>query len=330
MRVHHHASEFPRDSSDGKRTVLTVGTFDGVHTGHRAVLQQLREVAARHGATTTLLSFHPHPRTVLDPEHHGLELLNTLDERLELLAGAGLDHVVLHPFTKKLASMTPWEYAKSLMGDFIQPVAVVIGDDHRFGRHRAGDFSTLQTLGQALGFDVQALDPHRVENVRVSSTKVREALRQGNVAEANRWLGAPYPTMGRVVHGDAVGRELGFPTANLRIGDPLKLLPARGVYAVWCQTPDGHWHPAMANVGTRPTLHENAQTSLEVHVLNAKGDWYEKDLHVRWMHWMRGEVKFASRDELRSALEADRERAQSLLAGENPPLSAPFDFVPDL
>lgn len=330
MRVHHHASEFPRDPSNAQRTVLTVGTFDGVHTGHRAVLQQLREVADRHDATTTLLSFHPHPRTVLDPEHHGLELLNTLDERLELLASTGLDHVVLHPFTKELASMTPWEYAKSLMGDCIQPVAVVIGDDHRFGRHRAGDFSTLQTLGQALGFEVEALDAHRVEDVRVSSTKVREALRQGNVAEANRWLGAPYPTTGRVVHGDAVGRELGFPTANLRIDDPLKLLPARGVYAVWCQTPDGQWRPAMANVGTRPTLHEDAQTSLEVHVLDAEGDWYEKDLRVRWMHWMRGEVKFASRDDLRSALQADRERAHSLLAGENPPDASANPFVSDL
>ncbi|MGB1577626.1 MAG: adenylyltransferase/cytidyltransferase family protein, partial [Flavobacteriales bacterium] len=123
MRVHHHASEFPQDSSNAQQTVLTVGTFDGVHAGHRAVLQQLREVADRHNASTALLSFHPHPRTVLDPEHHGLELLNTLDERLELLASTGLDHVVLHPFDRELASMTPWEYAKSLMGDCIQPVA---------------------------------------------------------------------------------------------------------------------------------------------------------------------------------------------------------------
>lgn len=330
MRVHHHASDFPQDSSDGKRTVLTVGTFDGVHAGHRAVLQQLREVAGHHGASTTLLSFHPHPRTVLDPDHHGLDLLNTLDERLELLAAAGLDHVVIHPFTKELAAMTPWEYAKSLMGDCIKPVAVVIGDDHRFGRHRAGDFSTLQTLGQALGFDVEALDAHRVEDVRVSSTKVRQALRHGNVAEANRWLGAPYPTSGTVVHGDAVGRELGFPTANLRIEDPLKLLPARGVYAVWCQIPDGSWHPAMANVGTRPTLHVNAKPSLEVHVLDAEGDWYNQTLRMQWMHWMRGEVKFASRDELRAALQADRERALSLLIGENPPQSPTNLIVSDL
>jgi riboflavin kinase / FMN adenylyltransferase len=320
--VHHHASEFPRDSSGQQPTVLTVGTFDGVHAGHRAVLQQLREVADRHNATTTLLSFHPHPRTVLDPEHHGLELLNTLEERLELLASTGLDHVVLHPFTPELSQMTPWEYAKSLMGDCIQPVAVVIGDDHRFGRNRAGDFSTLQTLGQALGFEVEALDAHRVQDVRVSSTKVREALRQGNVDEANRWLGSPYPTSGRVVRGNAVGRELGFPTANLELDEPLKLLPARGVYAVWCQTPDGQWHPAMANVGTRPTLHEDARSTLEVHVLDAEGDWYENTLRVRWMNWMRSEVKFPSRDDLRAALQADRERALSLLAGQVPPSNA--------
>ena len=195
---------------------------------------------------------------VLDPNHHGLKLLNTLEERRELLAHAGLDNLVLHPFTKDLANLTPWEYAKTLLADCIKPVAVVIGDDHRFGRHRAGNFDTLVTLGQAFGFEVEALDAHRVEDVRVSSTKVRQALEAGRVDEANTWLSQPYPTTGTVVHGEALGRELGFPTANLHVDNPLKLLPARGVYAVWCQTPDGTWHPAMANVGTRPTIHDDA------------------------------------------------------------------------
>ena len=300
---------------------MTVGTFDGVHTGHRAVLQQLKEVAARLNASTTLLSFHPHPRTILDPEHHGLALLNTVEERLELLASTGLDHVVLHPFTKELSKLTPWEYAKSLLGDCIQPAAVVIGDDHRFGRHRAGDFAKLQTLGQALGFDVVSLDAHRVEDVRVSSTKVREALREGNVAEANVWLGSPYPTKGKVIHGQAIGRELGFPTANLTVEDPLKLLPANGVYAVWCQTPDGTWHPAMANVGHRPTLHQDGQASVEVHVIGGSGDWYEKHVRLRWMEWMRGEVKFGSKQELQSALELDRAKALELLSRHSLPFS---------
>ena len=318
MRVHHHASEFPSHVEGAKPTVLTVGTFDGVHAGHRAVLQQLREVAQRHNASTTLLSFHPHPRTVLDPEHHGLELLNTLDERLALLESAGLDNVVLHPFTLSLARMTPWEYAKTLMGDCIKPAAVVIGDDHRFGRNRGGDFATLQTLGKALGFEVEALDAHRVDDVRVSSTKVREALRAGNVAEANLWLGAPFPTSGRVVQGNALGRTLGFPTANLDVENPLKLLPARGVYAIWCQTPDGMWRPAMANVGQRPTVSDQEETTLEVHVIDGAGDWYGEVLHLRWMHWMRGEVKFASQGELTQALHLDREKARALLAGGQP------------
>ena len=322
VRVHHHASEFPGHASRQPRTVLTVGTFDGVHTGHRAVLQQLREVADRHNASTTLLSFTPHPRVVLDPNHHGLKLLNTLEERRELLADAGLDNLVLHPFTKDLANRTPWEYAKTLLADCIKPVAVVIGDDHRFGRHRAGNFDTLVTLGQAFGFEVEALDAHRVEDVRVSSTKVRQALEVGRVDEANTWLGKPYPTTGTVVHGEALGRELGFPTANLHVDNPLKLLPAHGVYAVWCQTPDGEWHPAMANVGTRPTIHEDAPTSLEVHVFGAEGDWYEKPLTLRWMHWMRGEVKFDSKEALVAALEADRTRALGLLASSSKPGAA--------
>lgn len=319
MRVHSHASEFPRDSSDQKRTVLTVGTFDGVHAGHRAVLQQLREVADHYDATTTLLSFHPHPRVVLDPEHHGLQLLNTVEERLDLLSQTGLDHLVLHPFTPELAQMTPWEYAKSFLGDCIQPVAVVIGDDHRFGRHRSGDFSTLKTLGEAFGFAVQALDAHRVEDVRVSSTKVREALLQGNMEEANRWLTQPFRTTGRVVPGHALGRSMGFPTANLSIEDPLKLLPGRGVYAAWCQTPDSQWWPAMVNVGERPTLHQDGVTSIEVHVIGAEGQWYGEQLHLRWMHWMRSEVKFGSKEALMDALRADSERTVALLDKESRP-----------
>ena len=322
MRVHHHASEFLRDSSGVKRTVLTVGTFDGVHSGHRAVLNQLKEVAKRHDASTALLSFHPHPRTVLDPNHHGLELLNTVDERLKLLESTGLDHVIIHPFTRELATMTPWEYAKSLLGDFIQPVAVVVGDDHRFGRNRAGDFATLQTLGKALGFEVEALESHYVEEVRVSSTKVRESLRKGDIAAANQWLGDLYPTSGKVIHGDALGRTLGFPTANLSLEDSLKLLPARGVYAVWCQTPDGLWRPAMANVGTRPTLHNlnHDKDTLEVHILDFDGDeLYESTLHLRWVQWMRGEVKFPSKQELISALKSDREKALAILSADAHP-----------
>jgi len=255
---------------------------------------------------------------VLDPEHHGLELLNTLEERLELLESTGLDNVVLHPFTLSLARMTPYDYAKTLMGDCIKPVAVVIGDDHRFGRNRGGDFSTLQTLGEALGFQVEALDAHSVADVRVSSTKVRDALRAGNVSEANLWLGAPFPTAGRVVRGDALGRTLGFPTANLHVEDPLKLLPARGVYAVWCQIPDGSWRPAMANVGLRPTVSDLAETTLEVHVMEGGGDWYGQVLRLRWMHWMRGEVKFASHEELVQALQLDRDKARNLLAASQP------------
>jgi riboflavin kinase/FMN adenylyltransferase len=319
VRVHHHASDFPRSAEGTERTVLTIGTFDGVHMGHRAVLRQLKEVAKRHQASTTLLSFHPHPRVVLDPEHHGLKLLNTLDERERLLASTGLDHLVLHPFTHELSTMSPLDYARSLLAETIQPIAVVIGDDHRFGRHRSGNFDTLKTLGEAFGFEVEALDAHCVNEVRVSSTKVREALRAGHIDEANTWLGSPYPTSGTVVHGHARGRELGFPTANLDLGDPLKLLPAEGVYAVWCQTPEGSWLPGMANVGRRPTLHRDSETSLEVHVIGGQGHWYEKTLHVRWMHWMRGEVKFESTEALKMALAQDRDRALSLLGSSTHP-----------
>lgn len=313
MRVHHHAEEFLSATEGSERTVLTVGTFDGVHEGHRAVIRQVQQVAARLNATTTLLSFHPHPRVVLDPEHHGLKLLNTLSERQALLAEVGLDHLVLHPFTQELSQKSPWEYAKSLLGDCIRPVAVVIGDDHRFGRHRSGDFGTLKTLGEAFGFEVVALETQTVDDVRVSSTKVRQALAQGNVQEANHWLGAQYPTTGLVVQGKALGRTLGYPTANLHVEDDLKLLPAKGVYAVWCQLPDSTWHPAMANVGVRPTIDDTEIPSLEVHVIGQQGDWYGERLTIHWVAWMRGEVKFAGTEELKIALHSDLEKAQALL-----------------
>ena len=192
-------------------------------------------------------------------------------------------------------------------------MAVVIGDDHRFGRHRSGDFDTLKTLGEAFGFEVVALETQTVDDIRVSSTKVRQALAQGNVQEANHWLGAQYPTTGLVVQGRALGRTLGYPTANLHVEDDLKMLPAKGVYAVWCQLPDSTWHPAMANVGIRPTVDDTEIPSLEVHVIGQQGDWYGERLTIHWVAWMRGEVKFAGTEELKIALHSDLEKAQALL-----------------
>ena len=190
--------------------------------------------------------------------------------------------------------MTPWEYAKTLMGDCIKPVAVVIGDDHRFGRNRAGDFSTLKTLGEALGFRSGSSGRPSRGGRRVSSTKVREALRQGNVAEANKWLGAPYPTTGRVVHGDAVGRRVGLSDGQPATLKTPQTVPCPGRVRGVVPNPGRQWHPAMANVGQRPTSRIAMKPPLEVHVIGTRRRLVRTELHVRWMHWMRGEVKFAS------------------------------------
>lgn len=300
--------------------MLTVGTFDGVHAGHRAVLAALGRKARELGGETCLLTFSPHPRTVLHPDSHGLQVLNSADEKRDLLEAAGLDHLVVEPFTLDLARMSPEDYVEDLFVHGIHPTCVIVGYDHRFGRGRAGDFQALARLGNVHGFAVEELAAACVDEVRVSSTKVREALAGGDVATAAAWLAAPYPFTGHVVHGAGRGSDLGFPTANISPDDPLKLVPADGVYAAWAALEGERPVPAMVNVGTRPTFtagDEDApapERTVEAHVLEPLRKCYGERMRLFFVARLRDEVRFADAQALQAQLAADRTESLDVLA----------------
>jgi riboflavin kinase/FMN adenylyltransferase len=324
VKVHSSALGFHAE----RPVVLTIGTFDGVHAGHRAVLDLVCRRAAELGAESVLLTFDPHPRMVLHPLDHGLALIDTPEEKQRVLAETGLDHLVVHPFTAELARLSPREYVRDLIAEGIRPRAVIVGYDHRFGRNREGSFAALRTFGEEWGFTVEELPAQYVEETRVSSTKVRDALRGGDVEAAAHWLRRLYPLSGRVVRGAGLGRTWGFPTANLAPDHPFKLVPAVGVYAAWAQATDPgtktaeDWVPAMVNIGYRPTVDPSADPAMppqiEVHLLTGGRDLYDAILHLRFVSRLRNEMRFPDVDALCAALASDRERTQALLAPLTP------------
>ncbi|HBP44548.1 MAG TPA: riboflavin biosynthesis protein RibF [Flavobacteriales bacterium] len=318
VKVHFNANNFSTEAP----VVLTIGTFDGVHVGHRAVLDLLKTRASEIKGESVLLTFHPHPRTVLYPEHHKLHLLNTIQERQSLLDQTGLDHLIIHPFTERLSRMTPLEYVREIFAEGIRPSVVIVGYDHRFGRNREGSFESLINLGKVFDFEVEELPAHTVENTRVSSTKVREAIANGDMARARMWLGQPYPLAGRVIRGEQLGRKLGFPTANLDCEETLKQMPGRGVYAVWARIAGvSDWQPAIVNMGTRPTVqHHGVAETMEVHMLEGGRQCYDETIELLFIERLRDEMKFKGLKALQNQLQQDALKARSLLANEPAPL----------
>jgi len=293
--------------------VLTIGTFDGVHAGHRAVIDVLSQKAEEIGGKTALLTFHPHPRVILHPDNHGLKLLNTMEERMELLEGAGLDFLIIEEFNLELSRLTPLEYVKNLLAEGIKPSIIVIGDDHRFGRNREGDFNALEEMGKMFGFEVIALDAKYVNDIRVSSTKIRQAIYQGDMQIASEFLTETFPLVGMVVKGQKLGRDLGFPTANIEVDKELKIIPKNGVYAVWAITPDGTKRKAMLNIGERPTVSNSSNTSIEVNILDFSENLYGENLEIRFVKRLREERRFDNIDELKAALIDDENSVRKIL-----------------
>ena len=279
--------------------------------------------AAELGAASVLLTFHPHPRTVLHPDTHQLRLINTIEERRQLLEGAGLDHLVIQPFTLELSRMSPLDYVRELFAEGIRPRAVIVGYDHRFGRNREGSFDSLVNLGKVFGFEVEELPAHTVKDTRISSTKVREALLEGNMSQARTWLNQPFPFTGRVVRGEQLGRRMGFPTANLVSEDALKLIPGKGVYAVWAKIAGtSNWNPAMVNIGTRPTVDAaNKHQSIEVHFLEGGRQCYDEQISLRFIERLRDEMEFEGLKALQNQLQHDEQLARSILQQEVVPSS---------
>jgi len=308
LKLHHGIDSFKSD----RKVILTTGTFDGVHLGHRKILKRLCDKAKKLGGESVLLTFHPHPRLVLFPENSDLKLLNSSEEKQQLLEEAGLDHLIVHPFTHDFSRLSSLEFVRDLLVNKVGIDALVIGYNHHFGRNREGGYESLTDFAEVFDFEVEEIPAEDLENVNISSTKIRQSLEEGNVELANSFLGHYYMLHGKVVHGSQKGRELGYPTANLKVKERYKLIPMDGVYAVEVFRGE-KWLPAMMNIGVRPTVDEKKRHSLEVHLLDFNEDLYEKDLKIRFVKRIREERQFQNIEALKEQLDIDRNRTRNIL-----------------
>ena len=291
--------------------VATTGTFDGVHLGHKKILNQLVEKAKEVGGQSVLLTFSPHPRLVLQPDTE-LELLSSEREKITLLEKTGLDHLIIHPFTREFSRTQSLDFVREFLVNIIGVKHLVIGYDHHFGRNREGSFEHLKEFGPIYGFEVEEITALDIDTVNVSSTKIRKALKEGDVELANTYLGTPYMIGGTVVKGKQIGRTLGFPTANIHYDFKHKLLPADGVYAgiLGC---NGQRFKAMANLGARPTLNSE-QRILEVHCIGEEIELYNSDVQFEFRSHLRDIQDFHNLDALKEQLEIDKKGALTALA----------------
>ena len=291
--------------------IVTSGTFDGVHQGHRKILSRLAEVARQQRGETVVLTFWPHPRLVVSEDSHGLQLLSTIEEKIELFRELGIDHLIISPFTRAFSELSPTEFIQQVLVERIGTRRFVIGYDHRFGRNREGSFEFLQKVALDYGFEVEEIPRQDIEELAISSTRIRKALLRGDVAEANGLLGRPYQFSGVVVKGKQLGRTLGYPTANIEVKENYKLVPANGVYAVKVlhqeSTLDG-----MLNIGFRPTVDGTFRT-IEVNLFDFQQDIYGERLTIGLIAYLRPEMKFKNVDELVGQIIEDKTKAKKLL-----------------
>jgi riboflavin kinase/FMN adenylyltransferase len=285
-----------------KKTIITIGTFDGVHIGHQKIIEQLIDNARKEYCESLILTFFPHPRMVLQ-EKSEIQLLNTIDERAELLEKYGLDNLIIHPFDKAFSRLSAEEFVKDILVDKLNIKKIVIGHDHRFGRNRTADINDLIFFGEKYDFDVQQISAQEIQEVSVSSTKIRKALEDGNIVLANEYLGYDYFFTGIVQKGKQLGRTIGFPTANIKIPENYKLIPKNGVYIVKSNFQNETKFGVM-NIGTNPTV-EGKNLSIEVYYLNHNSNLYGQKVKVSILAYVRDEKKFESVALLQQQLEKD-------------------------
>ena len=291
-------------------TVITIGTFDGVHIGHRKILERLIKNARALNLRSTVLTFFPHPRMVLQKDAD-IQLLNTMEEKQKIMEEAGLDCLIVHPFTRSFSRLSATEFVRDILVNQLRTKKIIIGYDHRFGRNRNANITDLMAFGNVLDFEVEEIPAQEIDDVSVSSTKIRSALTEGDIHTANAYLGYEYLLTGTVVTGKGLGRKLDFPTANLHINEAYKLIPKNGVYVVRCQY-DKQTIYGMMNIGFNPTVN-GTEKSVEVHFLNFKGDLYNKRIQLAITDRIRDEHKFDSIKELKKQLEKDRKTSLALI-----------------
>lgn len=298
-----------------KNPVLTIGTFDGVHLGHQKIIQQLLLEAKKIEGESVLLTFHPHPRMVLFPESHGLQLLQTQTEKLETLSENGLQNVIILPFSKEFSQMSALDFVREVLINAIGSKKIIIGYDHQFGNDRKGNIDFLRGLAAEYQFEVIEIPAEEINEVNVSSTKIRTALKEGEVDIANSFLNKPFELSGTVTKGEQIGRTIGFPTANLDLKDSTKLVPANGVYAVKVRVNNEEkMYFGMMNIGYRPTVSQAQKQSIEIYLFDFQGDLYDAHLKVSLYERIRKEEKFVNLATLKSQLSNDEAHIRSFFS----------------
>lgn len=300
MKVYRDINEFVNRGN----AVVTTGTFDGVHFGHQKIISRLKEVAQQVNGETVIITFFPHPRLVLFPEDNDLKLINTLDEKIELLTNAGIDHLIIIPFTKEFSRLSSLEFIQQILAHKIGTKRLVIGYDHHFGKNREGSFEHLKAYAPEYGFQVEEIPEQDINDVAVSSTKIRNAILKGDVETANTYLGYAFNLSGVVAKGDQIGRTIGYPTANIKVPEQYKLIPGDGIYAsqifIGEKTYEG-----MLYIGNRPTVNGLSKV-IEVNIFDFEADIYEQTIKVNFLKYIRGDKKLNGLEELKMALLEDK------------------------
>lgn len=307
MKIYHGIDDF----TPLQYAVVTSGTFDGVHIGHQKIFARLREIAARNFGETVVITFWPHPRLVLHPEDETLQLLNTFEEKADLLKGQGIQHLIRIPFTKEFSQLTSLQFIQDILVRTIGTRKLVIGYDHHFGRNREGSFEELKLNGPRYGFDVEEIPRQEVDRVAVSSTKIRKALEEGDIDTADHFLGQPYRITGRVVKGDRIGHTIGYPTANIEIDSKHKLIPADGIYAVTVSHAN-KVYGGMLYIGFRPTIH-GVKRNIEVNIFDFDADIYGDTLIIHFHKRLREDRTFDGLGPMKAQLALDKENALQVL-----------------
>ncbi len=308
MKVYYSLDELPQFEN----TVVTIGSFDGVHSGHQKILERVTQLAQSIDSQSVVITFHPHPRLVVQPDDTSVRLLTTTEEKVDLLEKYGVDNVIVVPFTKDFADQSPDEYIQNFLVNYFKPTYIVIGYDHRFGENRKGDISYLKKRESQYGYEVIEIEKQVIDELDVSSTKIRQALEKGNVHAANKLLGHPFSFTGIIVKGQQIGREIGFPTANLEIIERNKLVPPHGIYAVFAWV-DGKKHKGMMYRGNRPVLKDYHNITIEVNIFDFNQDIYGKKMKIELLEYLRPDKNFESLEGLVIQLADDERQSREIL-----------------
>src|SRR5689334_14475243 len=301
MQVHRDIENLPRFTN----AVVTIGTFDGVHLGHRQVIDHLNQEAKAVKGETVIITFHPHPRKIVSSAILGIRLINTLDERIELLEQIGVDHLVVVPFTEMFANQSAEEYIRDFLVAKFRPHTIIIGYDHHFGRDRQGDYLLLEHRAVTYKYELKEIPKHILDNISISSTNIREDILHNRIETANKLLGYEFFFAGEVVHGDKLGRQLGYPTANLKVQNEEKIIPGNGIYAVYGELQGGPRFKGMMSIGFRPTV-DGKKRVIEVNLFDFNEQIYGQELRVYVKKYLRAEVKFESLEKLVKQIDQDR------------------------